>query len=135
MNILQAEIDEYVNTFVINNNTANSTVTATMNNDNDDATSILNQKAMLSQTMKQKPKDLKSLLSSMIMNVFEKSNTNPFMIHSVLIIGGGARSPIIQKSIKSSLSDLVGDQFVQEKVVVPNGSLMEELVVLGAVLS
>ena len=82
----------------------------------------------------QNPSDLSSLFTSMIMQVLEKSSQNPFALNSVLIVGGGARSPLIQKAIKTSVSSLAGEQFVQEKVVLPRDELIEELIVLGAAL-
>ncbi len=88
---------------------------------------------LLSQSMKD-PKDLQGLFSSVIMNVFEKSGINPFELTSVLVIGGGARSTLYQKKIKGALGSLAGDQFVQEKVVIPVGAKGEELVVIGALL-
>ncbi len=86
---------------------------------------------VLSRSM-QNPSDLTLLFSSMIMRVFEESNQNPFSLNSLLVVGGGARSPIIQKAIKQACATLAGEQFVQDKVIVPKDELVEELVVLGA---
>jgi len=91
------------------------------------------QEGILSQSMKQ-PVDVESLFSSIIMNVFEKSAQNPFALVGVLIVGGGARSPLFQNAVKKTFSNLAGEQFVQEKVVIPKNELVEELVVLGASL-
>lgn len=79
----------------------------------------------------QNPTDLSLLFSSMIMRVFEESNQNPFALNSLLVVGGGARSPIIQKAIRNACATLAGEQFVQDKVIVPKDELVEELVVLG----
>lgn len=91
------------------------------------------QQNMLSQ-INQNPSDLSSLFSSMIMAILEKSNQNPFTLNSVLVVGGGCRSPILQNAIKAAVGNLAGEQFVQEKVVIPRDELIEELVVLGATL-
>ena len=88
---------------------------------------------VLSDTMTQ-PVDLQSLLGNMVMKVFEKSGQNPFALSSVLIVGGGVRNLYIQRAMKAALGQLAGEQFVQEKVVIPKDSLAEELVVLGATL-
>mmetsp|Transcript_8172 Transcript_8172/g.12287 ORF Transcript_8172/g.12287 Transcript_8172/m.12287 type:complete len:527 (+) Transcript_8172:531-2111(+) len=83
----------------------------------------------------QQPNDLESLFSSMIMKVFETSGQNPFTLNSVLVVGGGARSPMFKNALKASFGKLAGEQFVQERVVFPTGALVEEMVVLGAALS
>ena len=88
---------------------------------------------VLSNTMND-PNDVTTLFSSMIMNVFEKSNCNPFTLDGVLVIGGGARSTLYQNAIKTAIGQLAGDQFVQEKVVIPKDAMVEEMVVRGAVL-
>lgn len=78
------------------------------------------------------PYDLATLFSSMTMKVLEESGHNPFSLHSVLIVGGGARSPLIQGSIKNGIASISGEQFVQDKFVIPRDELIEELTVLGA---
>jgi len=82
----------------------------------------------------QSPSDLSSLFASMIMQVMEKTGQSPFALNSILIVGGGARSPLIQRAIKDAVSSLAGEQFVGEKLVLPRDELIEELVVLGAAL-
>ncbi len=88
---------------------------------------------MLSQ-INQNPSDMSSLFSSMIMAILERSNQNPFSLNSVLVVGGGCRSPILQNAIKAAVGNLAGDQFVQEKVIIPRDELIEELVVIGATI-
>jgi hypothetical protein len=51
-----------------------------------------------------------------------------------LIVGGGTRSPIIQLAIKEGITQLVGEQYIVDKVVVPKDEQVEELAVLGAAL-
>lgn len=88
---------------------------------------------VLSQT-NQKPSDLSALFSSMIMSVLEHSGQNPFSLNSILVVGGGARSPMCQQAVKKAIGALAGEQFVAEKVIIPQDGLIEELVVLGATL-
>jgi hypothetical protein len=88
---------------------------------------------VLSQSM-ERPRDLRSLFASMIMKTMENSNQNPFAFSCILVIGGGARSPIIQSAIKTAIATVAGEQFVQEKVIIPKDELIEELTVLGAAL-
>lgn len=80
------------------------------------------------------PADLTSMISSISMKVFESSGQNPFSLNSILVVGGGARSPLIQNSIKKAFGSIAGEQFVQEKLVIPKDELIEELTVLGATL-
>lgn len=82
----------------------------------------------------QNPSDLSSLFASMIMQVMEKTGQSPFSLNSILIVGGGARSPLIQRAIKDAVGSLAGQRFVEEKLVLPRDELIEELVVLGAAL-
>lgn len=88
----------------------------------------------LSNTM-EIPNDLQSLFASIIMKTMESSNQNPFAFNSILVVGGGARSPLMQNAIKGAVAKLAGAQYVQDKVVIPRDELIEELVVLGATLS
>ena len=113
-NVVKAELNDLVQTKIIPN--------------------IAMEQGVLSNVMN-KPNDLESLLSSMIMNVLEKSGHNPFTLNSVLVIGGGARSPFIRDAFKTAFGQLAGDQFVQDKVVIPTDALVEEMVILGAALS
>ena len=89
------------------------------------------EQGVLSKSMSQ-ASDLTSLLSSVIMRLLEESGSNPFALEKILIAGGGARSPIVQKSIKSALESLGGPQLAaSDKLIVPPGELVEEIVVLG----
>lgn len=94
----------------------------------------LNEDGVLATSMKD-PTDLSSLLTSMVLNVFESSGINPFTLNSVLLVGGGARQQLFQKSVKDAFSNLAGSQYVADKVVIPKDELIEELVVLGAAVS
>ena len=86
---------------------------------------------VLSKSMGQ-PSELTALLSSLIMRLLEESETNPFALDKILVAGGGARSPIVQKAIKDALEGLGGPQLAaNDKLVIPPGELVEEIVVLG----
>jgi Molecular chaperone len=80
------------------------------------------------------PRDLRSLFASMVIKSMESSNQNPFALSSILVIGGAVRSPIIQTAIKTAIATVAGEQFVQEKVIIPKDELIEELTVLGALV-
>ena len=89
------------------------------------------EQGVLSKSMSQ-ASDLTSLLSSIIMRLLEESGSNPFALERILIAGGGARSPIVQMSIKGALESLGGPQLAaSDKLIVPPGELVEEIVVLG----
>ena len=89
------------------------------------------EQGVLSKSMSQ-ASDLTSLLSSIIMRLLEESGSNPFALEKILIAGGGARSPIVQMSIKGALEGLGGPQLAaSDKLIVPPGELVEEIVVLG----
>ena len=89
------------------------------------------EQGVLSKSMSQ-ASDLTSLLSSIIMRLLEESGSNPFALENILIAGGGARSPIVQMSIKGALEGLGGPQLAaSDKLIVPPGELVEEIVVLG----
>lgn len=86
---------------------------------------------VLSKSMGQ-TSELTALLSSLIMRLLEESGTNPFALDKILVAGGGARSPIVQKAIKDALEGLGGPQLAaNDKLVIPPGELVEEIVVLG----
>jgi len=83
-----------------------------------------------------KPSDLTSALSSLTMRLLEESGTNPFALEKILIVGGGARSPIVKKAITDALEGLGGPQLVaRDKLVIPQGEMVEEVVVLGAAVA
>lgn len=86
---------------------------------------------VLSKSMGQ-TSELTALLSSLIMRLLEESGTNPFALDKILVAGGGARSPIVQKAIKDALEGLGGPQLAaNDKLIIPPGELVEEIVVLG----
>eukprot|EP00814_Leptocylindrus_danicus_P001182 CAMPEP_0116017634 /NCGR_PEP_ID=MMETSP0321-20121206/8165_1 /TAXON_ID=163516 /ORGANISM="Leptocylindrus danicus var. danicus, Strain B650" /LENGTH=524 /DNA_ID=CAMNT_0003487865 /DNA_START=34 /DNA_END=1609 /DNA_ORIENTATION=- len=91
----------------------------------------LAQKEVLSSSISQ-PNDLNALISSMAMGLFEQNGTNPFQLRAILMVGGGSRSPIFQTACREALVTLGGEQFVSERLIVPQDEKVEELTVLGA---
>ena len=81
---------------------------------------------------------IQSKMVQILTDCLTESNLNPFQLSTVLAHGGSCASPITQKIITTSLSQLAGDSFVQERLVLPtqndNTTLFQELVVLGASL-
>ena len=77
------------------------------------------------------PTNLSSLFSSVIMSALEQTSMTPMQLRAVLVVGGGARIPLIQSSMKESVGYL-GLGEVNKKMVIPYGEMLEELCVLGA---
>jgi len=80
------------------------------------------------------PKDLPTLMASVILKLLETAKQNPFALRCIIIAGGGTRSPIIQSAIKEGIAQLAGEQYVNDKVVIPKDEQVEELGALGAAL-
>ena len=81
------------------------------------------------------PETLKDVIASMCLRLFEDSQKGPLELRSILITGGGSRSPIHLTAIKEAITIFGGEQFVDEKVVVPPGELVEEITAIGASLT
>ncbi|KAL7463381.1 hypothetical protein ACHAXS_003757, partial [Conticribra weissflogii] len=77
------------------------------------------------------PKDLTTLLSSAIMSALEQTHHTPFQLRGILLVGGGARIPMIRRAMKETVEYLTGGDGI---LVVPEGEMLEELGVLGAVV-
>lgn len=75
------------------------------------------------------PTNLSSLFSSAIMSALEQTSMTPMQLRAVLVVGGGARVPLIRSSVHESVGYLAGEN---DKLVIPDGELGEELCVLGA---
>ena len=75
------------------------------------------------------PTSLPSLFSSVIMSVLEQTSMTPMQLRAILVVGGGARIPLVQSSMKESVGYLAGEL---DKLVIPDGELLGELCVLGA---
>ena len=79
--------------------------------------------------------DLAGVLSSLFLRLLEDGATSPFEVEAFLVVGGGARSPIVQRAARDALEILGGPLLAEEKLVLPEGELMEEAVVLGAAIA
>lgn len=77
------------------------------------------------------PNDLSSFFTSIITDVLEKSHQMPSNISHVLLVGGGAKPPMVAQNLKSALFTLMGSEGAA-KVVMPEGPLLTEVTVLGA---
>ena len=75
------------------------------------------------------PTNLSTLFSSVIMSSLEQTSMTPMQLRAVLVVGGGARIPLVQSSMKGSVGYLAGEL---DKLVIPEGELLGELCVLGA---
>jgi len=73
--------------------------------------------------------NLSSLFSSVIMSALEQTSLTPMQLRAVLVVGGGARIPLMQSSMKESVGYLAREL---NKLVIPDGELLGELCVLGA---
>jgi len=77
------------------------------------------------------PSNLSTLFSSTIMSALEQTSMTPMQLRAVLVVGGGARIPLIQSSMKESVGYLAGEL---DKLVIPEVEVLGELCVLGAQL-
>lgn len=75
------------------------------------------------------PTDLSSLLSSAMMSLLERTAHAPPMLRAILVVGGGARIPLVQQAIAEGVGHLGGER---ERSIVPAGEMATELSVLGA---
>ena len=82
---------------------------------------------VLSQSLK--PTNLSSLFSSAIMSSLEQTSHSPFMLRAILVVGGGARIPLIKNAIEESVGHLGGER---NRLIMPAGEMTAELTALGA---
>ena len=80
-----------------------------------------------------RPTDLSTLFSSTLASAMEFTSSTPFSFRAVLVVGGGARIPLVKDAMKTGVRNLAGDAFL-ERLIMPDGEMGEELVVLGAAL-
>lgn len=79
------------------------------------------------------PTDLTSLLSSVIAHTLERTSLNtPFALRAILLVGGGARIPLVRESMTQCVEYLAGDAYTSERLIMPEGEMGNELAVLGA---
>jgi len=77
------------------------------------------------------PVDLTTLWTSVITQVLERSETLPSKIDHVLLVGGGAKSPLSHQTLHSALQRIMGSA-ATDKLKQPEASMQSELTVLGA---
>lgn len=80
-----------------------------------------------------RPTDLSTLFSSALASAMENTSQTPQSLRAILLVGGGARIPLVQTSVKHAVGLVAGDMFL-ERLVMPEGEMGEELAVLGASL-
>lgn len=83
------------------------------------------------------PTNAKSLFASATAKALEATSLSPYALRAVLVVGGGVRSPVFRDAVREALAGLAGEAFAASvsgggRLVVPEGELAEELVVLGA---
>lgn len=84
------------------------------------------------------PSTLSALFSSVIMSTLEKGSLTPFNLRAMLLVGGGARIPLVRESLKSGVAALAGDAYANgtdgKRLIMPEGELCDEINVIGAAL-
>jgi hypothetical protein len=72
-------------------------------------------------------------LSSVIAHTLERTSLNtPFALRAILLVGGGARIPLVRESMTQCVEYLAGDAYTSERLIMPEGEMGNELAVLGA---
>ena len=77
------------------------------------------------------PTDMKSLMTSAVTKLLEKSRLTPMDVDHILLVGGGARHNLVVQSCQEGIFALTGPG-QEHKLVLPESSLRAELVALGA---
>ena len=86
------------------------------------------------------PTNIESLFSSVIMSLLEETSHAPNLLRAILLVGGGARIPLVQAAVKDGFVKLAGDIYVNggggepKKLIIPQGEMIEELSVLGGAI-
>ena len=84
----------------------------------------------------QTPSNLSSLFVSVIMSVLEQTNHTPYNLRAILLVGGGARIPLVRESLKAGVAVLAGDTYANDtetkRLIMTEGEMCDELNVLGA---
>ncbi|KAL7530284.1 hypothetical protein ACHAXR_004923 [Thalassiosira sp. AJA248-18] len=85
------------------------------------------------------PTNLSTLFSSTIMSSLEQTSQTPHMLRAILLVGGGARIPLVREAIKEGVGYLAGEAYASgsggestKRLIMPEGEMGEELGVLGA---
>ena len=84
------------------------------------------------------PSTLSALFSSAILSLLEKTSLTPFNLRGILLVGGGARIPLVRKSLKAATAVLAGDAYVNgtddKRLIMLESELSEEINVIGGAL-
>ena len=87
------------------------------------------------------PTNLSTLVSSTIMSSLESTSQTPHDLRAILLVGGGARIPLVREAVNEGVSYLAGDSYAngsgggeEKRLIMPEGEMGEELAVLGAVV-
>ncbi len=84
------------------------------------------------------PSTLSALFSSVIMSILEKTSLTPFQLRGMLLVGGGAKIPLVRESVKTGVAVLAGDAYVNgtdgKRLVMLESELSGEINVIGAAL-
>ncbi|KAL3815456.1 hypothetical protein ACHAXA_008506 [Cyclostephanos tholiformis] len=78
------------------------------------------------------PVDLSTLFASAIARSLEVTEQTPHALRAVILVGGGARMPLVRRSMFGSVGYLAGDTYASKRLIMPEGEMGDELGVLGA---
>jgi len=78
------------------------------------------------------PVDLSALYASAIARSLEVTSVTPASLRSVLLVGGGARMPLVRESMARCVGYLAGEAYAVKRLIMPGGEMGDELAVLGA---
>ncbi|KAL3781376.1 hypothetical protein ACHAW5_003932 [Stephanodiscus triporus] len=78
------------------------------------------------------PVDLSALYASAIARSLEVTSVTPASLRSVLLVGGGARMPLVRESMARCVGYLAGEACAVNRLIMPGGEMGDELAVLGA---
>lgn len=80
------------------------------------------------------PTDLSTLFASAIARCLEITAQTPLALRAVLLVGGGARMPLVRESMMGCVGYLAGDTYASKRLIMPEGEMGDELGVLGGAL-
>ena len=66
------------------------------------------------------------------MKNLEQSGKTPFDLGAVLLVGGASRQPIFEKSLKSAVGLMGGEDWASQALVAIEGEKRAELTAIGA---
>jgi molecular chaperone DnaK (HSP70) len=77
------------------------------------------------------PADLSTLFASIIARCLENTSQTPLALRAVLLVGGGARMPLVRDSMRGCVGYLAGDTYASKRLIMPEGEMGDELAALG----